>query len=107
VADEVRKLAEDTQKSLNNSNDSVNILVKDIDEIRNILQVSRKYKDTFEKDITTFTNSLNMITGNIQNTVDIIANSMNQLKEIGIFTSSSQVKLNQLITLVKIMDNSK
>lgn len=107
VADEVRKLAENTQNSLKNSNDSVNLLVKDIDEIKNILLASQEYRDSFTQDINTFTNSLNQITGNIQGTVDIIANSMNQLNEIGMFTSSSQEKLNQLIDLVKFMDSSK
>lgn len=107
VADEVRKLAENTQNSLKNSNTSVKELLKNIEEITNILQVSQEYKNTFEKDINTFTDSLNRITGNIQNTVTIIANSMNQLNELGILNDSSQEKLHQLISLVKFMDSSK
>lgn len=107
VADEVRKLAEDTQNSLNQSNDSVNILVNNIEEIKNVLQVSQEYKAAFEQDIHTFTMSLNTITGNIKDTVEIIAHSMDRLNELGDLTSASQVKLNQLVELVRSMDQSK
>ncbi len=107
VADEVRKLAENTQHSLKDSNHSVNTLVQDVDEIKSIMQKSETCKTAFARDIETFTSSLQGITGNIQNTVSLIALSMEQLNELSAIADASQGKLNQLVELVRFMDKSK
>ncbi|WP_149733902.1 hypothetical protein [Propionispora hippei] len=57
--------------------------------------------------IASFTSSLQGITGNIQNTVSLIALAMEQLNKLSAIADASQGKLNQLVELVRFMDKSK
>jgi hypothetical protein len=105
VADEIRKLAENTQNSLKSSDESINIMAENTAEIEKTLKISRDYTNSFEKNIESFAGSLQTVTANIDSTLKIITDSMQELQQLNQTAQASQDKLQHIVDLVKIMDH--
>jgi len=102
VAEEVRKLSQSTEVSLNTSNEAIQKLLGNVQEINDVLKKNKDFEENIGNYMELFQNSLGSVTKDIFQAIQAISTSMetvDQLNEINDKTHK------ELAALVEIADN--
>lgn len=99
VAEEVRKLAQNTQESLQKTNDSIHGLVLNVSDISSLISQNGTSGDEFSRNTEQFNTRLAEVSGDIQHASDAIVHAVTSLKSV---SSESEAVTEQMQTLDKL-----
>ena len=100
VAQEVRKLSENTQQSLQTSDEAINVLLHDVKEIDDILAENHK----FESHITNFDENFNAqmkeLHTKLEEGIHHIQGSTRSIRELESINDATRLQMDQLTTMI-------
>lgn len=107
VAEEVRKLAQNTQDSLNQTNDSINNLFETVQEMSAKLDSSNDFTRIFQGDMDKFNTDLTGVASDIISAVDVISSSIERITELDSLNATTQSELTKISNLVHFMERDE
>lgn len=105
VAQEVRKLSENTQASLQTSNEAINVLLKDVKDIDDIIKENKTFEKgirEFQEDFTKQAVTLNENLDESMKHIKTSSQSIKELNEIGTMTQEGLKNLTDLIRNIEM-----
>lgn len=101
VAQEVRKLSENTQASLQTSNEAINVLLKDVKDIDDIIKENKTFEKGIREFQEDFTKQAVTLNGNLDESMKHIKTSSKSIKELNEIGRMTQEGLKNLTDLIR------
>ncbi len=100
VADEVRKLSENTQNSLKTSDEAINILLRDVEDINSILANNEGFESRINEFDTAFNEEITTLHRNLDEGIKSIQNSTKSVKDLENINGSVKTQMEQMATVI-------
>ena len=100
VADEVRKLSENTQQSLKTSDEAINVLLHDVDEINSILAKNESFESRINEFDSAFNEEIKTLHNNLDEGIQSIQNSTRSIQDLESINNSVKGQMDQIDTLI-------
>ena len=101
VAQEVRKLSENTQQSLQTSDDAINVLLRDVKEIDEILAENQKFESHISNFDENFNEQMKDMHRNLNEGIHHIQQSTDSIRDLEKINNATQRKMEELTTLIR------
>ena len=100
VADEVRKLSENTQTSLKTSDEAINVLLNDVEDINAILANNEGFENRINEFDTAFNEEIKTLHKNLDDGIQSIQNSTGSIKELETVNNSVKTQMEQIAKVI-------
>jgi hypothetical protein len=104
VAEEVRKLAQNTQDSLQKTNQSIGGLVINVSEISGLIEQNGISGNEFSRSTHHFNEKLNEVSSDIQNASDAIVHAVSSLRDTSALADKVNERMSTLDKLTSMLD---
>ncbi len=101
VAQEVRKLSENTQQSLQTSDEAINVLLRDVKEIDGILAENQKFESHISDFDTNFNTQVKDMHRNLEEGIRHIQQSTASIRELENMNEATRSQMEQLTTVIR------
>ena len=101
MAQEVRKLSENTQQSLQTSDEAINVLLRDVKEIDDILAENQKFESHISDFDTNFNAQMKDMHRNLEEGIRHIQQSTASIRELENMNEATRSQMEQLTTVIR------
>ncbi len=101
VAQEVRKLAENTQNSIQTSDDAIKILLHDVNEITSILSDNQSFEDKISEFDSNFGNQMKQLHKSLNDGFAHIQSSTRSIRELDSINEETRQQMEKLTTIIR------